>query len=84
MKELANNEETAISMLDDFIKNIIDGIIPFLGILGMEMANGYHTLKNIYSDPVIDERTIKQYENMARLRILDMVIKTGYSQNDYL
>lgn len=84
MKELANNEETAISMLDDFIKNIIDGIIPFLGILGMEMANGYHTLKNIYSDPLLDEKTIKQYENMARLRILDMVIKSGYSQNDYL
>jgi len=81
-----NNFSTATkdttNIIGDFKKHILDNTIPLLGIIGMEIADGYITLRNLYESK-IDEETIRRFENMARLRILDMTIKTGYNQNDF-
>jgi len=77
------SDENAANMLTDFKNGIETEKIPWLGVLGMEMASGYRTLKQIHADASIDKNAMKIYENMARLRILEMAEKTGYSQNDF-
>jgi hypothetical protein len=67
-----------VKMLNDFITNIESGNIEWLGVIGMEMAEGYRSLGDFYGDP-----RINLYENMARLRILELAYKTDYSQNDF-
>ena len=52
--------------------------IPYLGILGMELANDYKILYNS-----IGNSYFELYKNMARLQIIQLALKTGYSQNDW-
>lgn len=67
-----------VKMLNDFITNIERGNIEWLGVIGMEMAEGYRSLGDFYKDP-----RVNLYENMARLRILELAYKTDYSENDF-
>ena len=69
-------------------QNIDDFRIPSLGILAMEMAEGFQTMKDFYQ--VCSKKNnldfINYYEwteQMAKLQILNLAIKTGYSQNDF-
>jgi hypothetical protein len=88
-KEHEENESDGDTYLalNGIIKNINAGIIPYLGILGMEIAEGYIGLYMCHHyycrDPTGWGSFVKQYENMIRLRILDMALKSGYSQGDY-
>jgi hypothetical protein len=75
IKARSSSDEMTLSTLDDFISNIGEN---WLGIIGMEMAEGYVPLDKLYSDP-----RYRVYENMARLRILELAIKTDYSENDF-
>lgn len=69
-------------LLTAIIKNIGDGSIPYLGILGMEIADGYETFYDLYSRGSMRDN-IRTYENMIRLKNLELALKTGYSQGDF-
>jgi hypothetical protein len=75
LKARCGSDEMTLSTLDDFISNLGEN---WLGIIGMEMAEGYVSLDKLYSDP-----HYRVYENMARLRILELAVKTDYSENDF-
>jgi hypothetical protein len=70
-----------LDILLDFETNIKNGTIPALGILAMEIADGYMPMSDCYNH--LPREDVLLYENMARLKILDLAIKTGYSQNDF-
>jgi hypothetical protein len=44
------------------------------GMIGMEMMDDYKTLYYINND---------SYENISKLRLIELAVKTGYSHNDY-
>jgi hypothetical protein len=69
-------------LINGLISNIDDGSIPYLGILGMEIADGYDTFYDFYSMHLHRPR-IRIYENMIRLKNLELALKTGYSQGDF-
>jgi len=69
-------------LITGIISNIDDGSIPYLGILGMEIADGYGTFYDFYSMHLHRPR-IRIYENMIRLKNLELALKTGYSQGDF-
>ena len=71
----------ARDILNEIQENIKNKTIPSLGILAMEMADGYKSLSEMYSKE--DSEIIKRMETMARLRILQMAIYTGYSIHDF-
>uniref|UniRef100_A0A6C0LCF7 Protein kinase domain-containing protein n=1 Tax=viral metagenome TaxID=1070528 RepID=A0A6C0LCF7_9ZZZZ len=77
----------AIAVLNAINRNILQRKIPYLGILGMELAEDYIGLYVYYHYYKIHPEelapSIKRYENMARLRILDIALESGYSQADY-
>jgi len=75
IKERSGSDEMTLSTLSDFMSNLGEN---WLGIIGMEMAEGYVSLDKLYSDP-----HYRVYENMARLRILELAVKTDYSENDF-
>jgi len=64
------------------IEKITDGSIPYLGVLGMEIADGYETFFDFYSRGSMRDN-IRTYENMIRLKNLELALKTGYSQGDF-
>lgn len=86
MLKSVSDSETRL-VLEGIIQNINDGIIPYLGILGMEIADGYMGLYECYYYYSLHPKSwkpfIRQYENMVRLKILDMALESGYSQGDY-
>lgn len=86
MLKSATDYETRL-VLEGIIQNIHDRAIPYLGILGMEIADGYIGLYMCYYYYSLDPKGwgafVRQYENMIRLRILDMALESGYSQGDY-
>ena len=69
-------------LLTAIIKKIDDGSIPYLGILAMEIADGYETFYDFYSRGSMRDN-IRTYENMIRLKNLELALKTGYSQGDF-
>jgi hypothetical protein len=69
-------------LLTVIIEKIKDGVIPYLGILGMEIADGYETFFDLYSRDSMRDN-IRTYENMIRLKNLELALKTGYSQGDF-
>jgi hypothetical protein len=78
----AGTNVTTVRILDGIIANIDSGSIPYLGILGMEIADGYDTFYDFYSNYLHRPR-IRIYENMIRLKNLELALKTGYSQGDF-
>uniref|UniRef100_A0A6C0HQ09 Uncharacterized protein n=1 Tax=viral metagenome TaxID=1070528 RepID=A0A6C0HQ09_9ZZZZ len=64
------------------IEKIKDGVIPYLGVLGMEIADGYETFYDFYSRGSTRD-DIRTYENMIRLKNIELALKTGYSQGDF-
>jgi hypothetical protein len=58
-----------------------------LGIIAMEFVdNGYKTFGNLYNDILVNgsyKDQVLNYENMARLKLIDLALKTGYSQCDF-
>jgi len=58
-----------------------------LGIIAMEFVdNGYKTFGNLYNDVLVNgsyKDQVFTYENMARLKLIDLALKTGYSQCDF-
>jgi len=72
---------TTIKILDGIIANIDAGSIPYLGILGMEIADGYDTFYDFYR--YTPTAKIRIYENMIRLKNIELALKTGYSQGDF-
>ena len=75
-------------VFDKINSNIIYDRIPSLGILGMEIANNFDTMANFYytCEKNPDPSSINYYEwceQMGKLQILDLALKTGYSHNDF-
>ena len=67
-------------------REIQNGKIQKLGIIGMELADGYNTLNNeIYAN--VDPSTIKdnktKFHNMVRYLLIELAIQTGYTHGDY-
>jgi len=79
--EAGNYPRMTVGKLDGISGAIENGSIPYLGILGMEIADGYENFFDLYYET--SEADIRKYENMSRLKILDMALKTGYSQGDF-
>jgi hypothetical protein len=65
------------------IEKITSGSIPYLGVLGMEIADDYKTFYDLYHNGITSDADIRIYENMIRLKIIDLALKTGYSQGDF-
>jgi len=70
------------------MENMDDDRIPSLGVLGMEIADGFDTMYNYYKECERkgDKYSMHYYEwceQMAKLQILHLALKTGYSQNDF-
>jgi hypothetical protein len=66
----------------------LDNRIPSLGVLGMEIAEGFQPMANFYGvcENETDPEYMKYYqwtEQMCKLQILNLALKTGYSQNDF-
>jgi hypothetical protein len=60
--------------------------IPWLGVLGMEIAENYMPMYNLYNKLRKQKENLYYYEwceQMAKLQILQLALKTGYSQNDF-
>ena len=76
---------TTIQILQIIRKRINSDEIPWLGVLGMEIAEGYVTLFDAYSKCITkeDKYFYEWYEQMGKLQILKLALKTGYSQNDF-
>jgi hypothetical protein len=57
------------------------------GLIAMEMMDDYNVLnkydKSDYDSKSDEYYTVKYIENMARLRIIQLAVRTGYSHNDY-
>ena len=68
--------------LDMISERINDGKIPSLGIFGMEIANGYVTLRSCYNDRTPIDK-VRNFECMARLEFIRLALQTGYLQNDW-
>jgi hypothetical protein len=77
------SDSITIPILDEFIVNIKNQTIPSIGIIGMEMAEGYRSLGEFYLEEPRDDDAIRRFEHMARLRILETAVKTGYCENDF-
>ena len=76
---------TTIQILQIIRKRIQSDEIPWLGVLGMEIAQNYMTLFDLYVD-CKKNNDLDYYEwceQMAKLQILKLALKTGYSQNDF-
>jgi hypothetical protein len=85
-KMISMSSGDTVDTLTQFKGAFENGLVPWLGILGMEMAEGYRSLREIYADfdeDLVSRAEVQMYENMARLRILEMTAKTGYSHNDF-
>jgi hypothetical protein len=52
-----------------------------LGIFAMEFADGYIPLSDCYNK--LPKPDVLRFENMARLKLLDLASITGYSHNDF-
>jgi hypothetical protein len=72
----------SINALRGISKNL-QSSIPYLGILGMEIAEGYKSFYKILYHSGMKKEKIRNYENMLRLKIIDLALKTGYSQGDF-
>lgn len=82
MADVVSEENThTINILKDIQDAITNKTTPYLGVLVMEMADGYKSLTEMYSQSEVD--TLVRLENMARLRILQMAAYTGYSIQDF-
>ena len=82
LKTAASESAITNALLDGISENIEYGSIPYLGILGMEIADGYKTFYDFYQDKTSKD-DIRKYENMIRLKVIDLALKTGYSQGDF-
>jgi hypothetical protein len=81
-KAVDNRSKIILQHIQDSVKT---GEIPWLGVLGMEIALQYMPLFEYYNR-CIKENDLYYYEwceQMAKLQILDLAVKTGYSQNDF-
>jgi hypothetical protein len=85
MAAAVSHENTHTSnILNEIQHAITNQTIPLLGVLVMEMADGYKSLTEMYSQTdVVPYDTLVRLENMARLRILQMAAYTGYSIQDF-
>ena len=84
---LKNNtsEQKTKKIFDEMIENIVWRSIPSLGVFGMEIAGGYYTMQ-MYYNICKKKNEFAHYESceqMAKLQILNLALKTGYSQNDF-
>lgn len=85
-KMISRSSDDTVDKLTQFKTAFENGFVPWLGIIGMEIAEGYRSLREIYADfyeGLVSRTDVQMYENMARLRILEMTAKTGYSHNDF-
>jgi hypothetical protein len=67
------------------LKSFREEYFEWIGVLGMEIATGYIPLYELYN-LVKTDTELSYYEwteQMAKLQILDLALKTGYSQNDF-
>jgi hypothetical protein len=74
-----------IQILNVIKKRIISGEIPWLGVLGMEIASNYISLFKLKKESNTDDK-VQYYmwcEQMAKLQMLKLAIQTGYSHNDF-
>ena len=53
------------------------------GLIGMELMDDYVTLHKLIDNKEISDSDKINYECIARLRLIELAVKTGYSHNDY-
>jgi hypothetical protein len=78
----ASSDKT-IECLKCIKKSISKNNIPAIGIIGMEVAEGYMTLYRYYRAPGVTFDDARRVECMARDEILRLAMQTGYTQNDW-
>jgi hypothetical protein len=82
MKKNKPDTKLILQILQDRINS---GQIPWLGLLAMELAKDYITINDYYikCNTKKDYLRYEEIEQMAKLQILNLALKTGYSQNDF-
>lgn len=82
-----NNKVDMLKYMHGLFNNKSSKFNIGLGIIAMEFVdNGYKTFGNLYNDILINgsyKDQLENYENMARLKLIDLALKTGYSQCDF-
>jgi hypothetical protein len=99
LQKINANEETKkqlneLSVMLKDVFNVLGENIPSLnknynfglGVLAMEFADNYKEFVYLYNDVRynrISVTNLRMYENMARLKLIELALKTGYSQCDF-
>jgi hypothetical protein len=82
-----NNKVNMLTYMHGLFNNESSKFNIGLGIIAMEFVdNGYKTFGNLYNDILVNgfyKDQLENYENMARLKLIDLALKTGYSQCDF-
>ena len=72
------HERDVSDMIQLFIKAFKRPTFNHVGIISMEYADGYKPLYTMGGDP-----EFRNFEYMARVKILELALKTGYTQADF-
>lgn len=78
-----HNDDKHRKVLDIIQVQVEKGNIPSLGVLGMEIADGYYPLVFLEAMFKRNPDTYTWCMEAAKLEILKMAIRTGYAHNDF-
>lgn len=73
-----SNKLDVKTIINSFISKINEGIIDGIGVIAMEIAEGFMDLYEYHLDP-----NFELYKNIARYQLLQLAINTGYTTADF-
>lgn len=73
-----NNNDMLMRLFDNLLIKVNSSSNYSFGLIGMEMMGDYVTLASL-----IGTINYNLYEDMAKLRLIELAVKTGYSHNDF-
>uniref|UniRef100_A0A6C0D4U9 Protein kinase domain-containing protein n=1 Tax=viral metagenome TaxID=1070528 RepID=A0A6C0D4U9_9ZZZZ len=68
-------------ILHFFLQQITSGTLSMYGLICMEYADGFETLYKLKKTE--SNETITQFESIARMKLIEMTLKTTYTHSDF-
>jgi len=68
-------------LLHFFLQQITRGTLSKYGLICMEYADGFETLHKLKKTET--KKTIEELESIARLKLIEMTVKTSYTHSDF-